>query len=208
MKKVKLVLIALLLGTLSYAQTAADFFNQSSGYTVAWKGVDYTHVKILGDFGGRSAEQVKNEFFESWNYVVLEESEKYNWAEALRTPNLKNDVGMIMEKNKEAVTDDMVVYSAPEYSEEDIQGFVKEYTPTEEGEIGVVLIAEAYNKLKPEGQYAFVVYNTKTLEVLMQQKVTGKPGGFGLRNYWAATIYNVLEKVEKNYYKKWKSSYK
>ena len=47
----------------------------------------------------------------------------------------------------------------------------------------------------------------ETKEVLVQERLMGEPGGFGLRNYWVRPIYNIIRDIEKKQYKIWKSKY-
>jgi hypothetical protein len=37
--------------------------------------------------------------------------------------------------------------------------------------------------------------------------MTGKAGGFGYKNYWAKSVFEVLEDIEKKKYKEWKNKH-
>ena len=41
-------------------------------------------------------------------------------------------------------------------------------------------------------------------KVLLTEKVRGKAGGFGFRNYWARTIHEVLKDIDKHKNDEWK----
>jgi hypothetical protein len=36
--------------------------------------------------------------------------------------------------------------------------------------------------------------------------MTAKAAGFGFRNYWAKTVYEVLDDIKKSKYKEWKAN--
>ena len=42
-----------------------------------------------------------------------------------------------------------------------------------------------------------MLFDPATQEVILQMDMAGKPGGFGLRNYWAGSVYNALKKQGK-----------
>ncbi|MFI3333108.1 MAG: hypothetical protein SNI51_08740 [Rikenellaceae bacterium] len=61
----------------------------------------------------------------------------------------------------------------------------------------LLLIARELNKAKAIGQYDIVVFNGQTKEILKIDSFVGDAGGFGLRNFWAGSIYKGLEKYLK-----------
>ena len=65
------------------------------------------------------------------------------------------------------------------------------------GNKGLVLIATTLDKGNGIGYYTAVLFDPATQEVLLQMDMAGKPGGFGLRNYWAGSVYNALKKQGK-----------
>ena len=44
------------------------------------------------------------------------------------------------------------------------------------------------------------------MAVLLTEKMVGKAGGFGLRNYWTTAIYNILKQCAESYVK-WEKDY-
>jgi hypothetical protein len=63
-----------------------------------------------------------------------------------------------------------------------------------QGTVGLVFIAETLSKARQAGTFHVVFFDEATKEIIYSRKVTGKGGGFGVRNYWAASIYNILKK--------------
>ncbi len=197
---------------IGYCQTASDLFNNKE-MRVSWLGIDYSQVKLIGkfdqfaDWGEQSLAELKNDYFPAWNKVVVNERQKYDIAKMLDRKEVYYDIDMMMKHNANAKLDELEAYNEPNYTPEQVEKFVKQYKFKNKEGIGVLLLAESYNKAVGMATYHFVAINMKTGKVLFQERIKGEPGGFGLRNYWAGSIHQVIEKIEKDYYKKWKEQY-
>jgi hypothetical protein len=210
----KKILIVLLVSAtlLARAQKAEDLF-YTNDVRVSWLGVDFSNVKLIGDFsqfsgaGDKSPSQIKSIYFPAWNRVIINEREKYDVKGMLRKDEIFYDIDMIMAKNDAANVEEMESYNSPKYSEEDIAAFVKTYDTGGKSGIGIVLIAESLNKAATEASFHFVALNMATKEILIHERLSGEPKGFGLRNYWVGAVYDVMKQIEKNRYKNWRSEY-
>lgn len=212
----KQLLIILAIFTFSFSgrsQKLDDLF-QPSSTKITWLGIDFSHVKLIGDFnmfaewGDYSPSEVKNHYFPAWNDLLYSESDKYDVSEMLRKEDLIFKTDAIYAINANASIENMEAKVDPMYSKEDIQGFIKNYDfQTKEG-VGVLLVAESLNKFKEYGKYHFIAIDLATNTILLHDVIQGKPGGFGLRNYWAKTIYNVISEIKSHRYSKWKNDLK
>ena len=82
-------------------------------------------------------------------------------------------------------------------SEEQIQEAVKNLPIlSQEEKTGIVIIALFLNKEEDRGTYQFVVFNTKTREIIEQWTNSGKALGIGLKNYWGMSVYNAIKKIK------------
>ena len=52
------------------------------------------------------------------------------------------------------------------------------------------------NKEEDIGTYQFVVFNTKSRDIIEQWTQTGKALGLGLKHYWAYSVYQALKKMK------------
>jgi hypothetical protein len=207
----KTLFIALVtLTSLSQAQTAEDLF-RTSEVKISWLGIDFSHVNLIGKFsnftGDKSSWDIKHVYFPVWNKLVLDEREKYDIKGMLRKDVIYYDIDMISSVNDSAPLEDLESYNTPRYTDDDINNFIKAYNTENKNGIGVVLIAETLNKAETEAYFHFAAINLATKEVLIHQRLRGKPGGFGFRNYWAGAILDVLRQVDENYYRLWRSTY-
>lgn len=154
-------------------------------------GIDYSYAKVY------AAEESVEQFakaFEDINMLIVLQSEKY-------------DFSRIMGKRVEVVIEPMMkvittadyadlksfntTYEEPIYSE-----IVENYKlPQTEG-VGVVLVAKLLNKPMGKATYELITFDISTREILSNREVSGETGGFGLRNYWARSVYNIIKSVK------------
>jgi hypothetical protein len=52
------------------------------------------------------------------------------------------------------------------------------------------------NKEEDRATYQFVVFNTKTREIVEQWTNSGKALGIGLKNYWSLSVLNAIKKTK------------
>lgn len=210
-------IIALLLSAFSFScfsQFSTKDLFKNSEVSIYYLGIDYSHVKLIGEFaqfynlGEQSSRSIRNEYFPAWNMVLVNEREKYDIADMLRREQVLYSIDMMMQKNKETSLEDMETYNEPNYSEDDISSFIKEYKlENDKSGIGVLFIAESLNKATNEAIYHFVAIDMGTGSMLFQRKLYGEPSGFGLRNYWAGSIYDVIKKIDNYEYRIWKKEF-
>jgi len=122
----------------------------------------------------------------------------------LRLDSLIYDIDMIMKVNYDTPLNDMESYNTPNYTENDIKSFISSYKTSDKEGIGILFLAESLNKTREEGVFHFVVINLKTKELLFHERLNGKPRGFGLRNYWAGSIYKIIKEIKNYRYEVWK----
>lgn len=193
----------------THAQTVQDLFTHS-GVPVVWLGIDYSHVQLVGDmaqFGGagmKGAKDVRDLYVPAWNRLILSESSKYDISGMLRKDGVEYDIDMISAVNAAAALEDMEKTKAIIYTEEDLKRFVEFYDVHDKAGIGVLLVAESLNKFQEEAAFHFVAISLPSKTLLFHDRIQGKPRGFGLRNYWAGAIYDVVKQIKSNKYRAWK----
>jgi hypothetical protein len=68
-----------------------------------------------------------------------------------------------------------------------------------------VFIVEGLNKPGAKGSMYVTFIDMATKKVLFSERMVGKAGGFGYKNYWAKSVFEVLEDIQKSKYKEWKN---
>lgn len=71
--------------------------------------------------------------------------------------------------------------------------------------IGVTFVVESFNKSTDEASIYVTVFDIKTKNVLILERIIGKPMGIGLRNFWAGAVKHVIKQITTEYYSKWKT---
>lgn len=209
MKKLLLYIAALLITVNTNAQNKADVFDESQPIT--WLGLDFTQVKFIGnaaqwqDAGEITNSQMRDKYFPAWNNLFLNEKDKYKVADAVRRTEVDYAIE-ITEKANNAIKGNFFESDANMYQlldEQKVAALVKKYDFKGKSGIGFMFFVEGMSKGKEEGSMWATFVDMKSKTVLLTQRVTGKSGGFGFRNYWAKTFANGLKAV-KNDWKSWK----
>ena len=67
---------------------------------------------------------------------------------------------------------------------------------------------EAMDKGRKAASVWVTVVDMKSKKILMTERLEPKTAaGFSFRNYWASSIRNLLEMIDKKKYKEWKQKY-
>lgn len=201
------ILLSLSQATLN-AQSAADIFN-SSKTDITWLGVDFTQVKVVGEMGTVSPSELIS-LFEKINAVIINEGEKYNFKEALNKSDIPYDLGPVNKLNGEIDTENILTSSSAEKGRIDealIASLVKKYEVKKPEGVGLVFFMETLDKPSETGTMWVTFFSLKDHTVLVAEKMSGKAAGFGFRNHWARTVYEVIKQIKKTQYKAWKARY-
>lgn len=174
--------------------------------SVTWLGADFSHVKIVGNLDCTAA-RFATEIVPAINDVVVMEPKKYDFAKYLNKAAFFADNSAVSKSNAAIKPDDMLQDTTVELKESDISNIVEKYDLKSKEGIGVVFIYESVSKTHLQAVIYLTYLKMPEGKLIFSKKVTAKPGGFGLRNYWAATIFNVLRDYREVYHDQWKSEY-
>lgn len=191
------------------AQSAADFFNTQTG-NVTWLGIDFTEMRLFGDLEA-SGSDIKEKYFTGINSVVVTETEKYNISKTFRKSPLAQNLKYVMEANAQADPDKIKTFNSADMSRMDekaVQQVVSRYKFSNEKGYGILFIAEGFNKSETTAYYWVTILDMSNGNVLFTKRVSGKAMGFGFRNFWARSVYEILKDIDKQQYANWKSSAK
>lgn len=184
MKKIVLIATAILSIFCVKAQSLADMPQPVRVY-----GIDFSKVKICG------ADESSYQFagaFQGINMLLLSESKKYDFERFLHHPIASIDLEPVQQKN---ATGNYISQFDKEVmiTETDLRMLIDEYELEATEGTGVVLVALLLDKTQSGAIYDVVFFDIATRELLAVHRMSGKAGGFGLRNYWARSVYEVLK---------------
>ena len=111
----------------------------------------------------------------------------------------QTDVSPGINLSKTANLDSLAIMNCSSYAltRVQMQSVISGYDfPNQEG-VGILMFAAILNKPYAEGEFYTCFFDLQTKEIFMITEAWGKAGGFGLRNYWAKSVYNVLKQQKK-----------
>jgi hypothetical protein len=188
------------------AQTKSDIFGKTP---ITWLGMDFTHLKFVGsatqykDAGVITSNDMRSKYFTAWNSLFVAEQKKYDVAGAVNRDNVNYAVDITESANNnsksEYFTDNSSDYQL--LNADKIASLVSKYDFKGKTGLGMLFFVEGMSKDKSEASMWVTFVNMGSKTVLLTQQETGSAGGFGFRNYWAKSFYEVLNDIN---LKKWR----
>ena len=203
-RKMTLVLLASLFFVVnSQAQTLKEFFN--NGTPLTYLGVDFTQARVIGE-PVTDANEIRDRFFSGINNVVIGEPKKYDIAGSFHT-QVTSDLDAVKKRNAAISTETIKSSNTADFSRlktADIDKLVRGFDFGGKKGIGLLLVMDGMSKAEEAANVYVTLVDMSSKKVLLTEKVRGKAGGFGFRNYWARTIHEVLKDIDKHKYDEWK----
>ncbi|WP_195438711.1 hypothetical protein [Parabacteroides goldsteinii] len=157
-------------------------------------GVDFSMAKVYG--ADETAEQFKDAFY-GINTLFQREPKKYDTAkafDAVVTTDLETSRNLIEQIKK---ADLFASDDSYELTDEEIAEHIRQFNTGNANGYGAVFIAGLLNKGKTQATYNVVVFDIASKDIILNRQFTERARGFGLRNYWAYSVYKTLNKVKK-----------
>ena len=184
-----------------------DLMNGSSDVT--WLGMDFTQAKFIGaatqfkDAGEITNSEFRDKYISGWNNLFVNEEKKYNVAKVVHRTEIKHGME-VTEKVNNGIKKDFFSNNPDEYmtlDAEKVAGLIKKYNFEGKTGIGLIFFIEGMSKGKDQASAWAAYVDMKSRSVILSKHLTGKAGGFGFKNYWAKSFYNILQDAD---YKDWK----
>jgi hypothetical protein len=196
MKKIGLC-IMILLGSMGIFGHAPG--NNSAQEEITWFGLDYSLVKFIGlssDFS--DLENIRTHYFRSWNELIQMESDKYDIRGAFGVSEVSYEMEFAIARSEKRDMGDILQTDSYIIDSRQLASVITTYTNHSVDRVGALFIMETLNKIQEESTMWLAVFNIATGEIIHIKRYTGKPGGFGFRNYWARSYYNVLKSLKES----------
>ena len=186
-----------------------DLF-QASETQITWLGIDFSKVKLIGQFsqfadiGTKSAANMKLEFFPEWNSMIIREPSKYDVKGMIKKERIEYNTKWVTENNKKTPTEDLEAVNLPEYSKEFIQEHIKEQRYGISNGLGILFFVEYLNKTTEIAKIHFIAVDMDSRDIILHDTMESKPGGIGIKNYWAKSFSNTISLINSERYFIWK----
>jgi hypothetical protein len=207
---IKCLFLSMMLGISFFVSNAQDTKKVfASDVPIVYLGIDFTPVKVINDVATTPTD-IKNRHFEGINQVVIAETKKYDWQKALDKSNLSNDLSIVSARNEKVDETKISSTSTADESRlkaDDIKKIISNYNFDGKKGVGLVLIMEALSKTSENGAMWVTFIDMNSKKVLLTERMVGKAQGFGFRNFYAYTVYKVIQDIKKNKLSEWRSKY-
>ncbi len=182
------------------AQDAKAIFDAEK---IVFYGLDFTKAKFA--LPDAKPDEIKKRYFKEWNDAVMTDNGRFNKESSFEKLTVYGDPYVVEKRNAEVNVADMTAKGDYAITQQDIESVISNYKDglKKEG-IGVVFIVESFSKKKEEGVAHVVFFDIASRKVLLAKKMTGKPGGGGLTNYWVRCFQTMFENMSNGEFGKWK----
>jgi len=186
--------------------TSADVFTEKK---MVWYGLDFSRCKFIGQpsiHGNfyKTPDYVVKHFFKDWNMIPLKEGQKYDIGKAFDKEYIYFDIDSVLARGQRYKSDSLIAFSnSYALNTTTFPNIIKSFNGIATEGIGVIYLVESYNSIEELATYYCIVFDVATKNILLQEKITGRPQGGSVKTYWAGAFHEALEKNEK-VYRKWK----
>lgn len=202
------ICLLLLLSLAAQAQSVSSVFDPSA--PVTWLGLDFSDAKFIGDRDKYGSLSDVRYFLKAWNDLMETEKDKYNVAKPFKKTTVDYRLDVTREHNDELDVTEMLTADQSRYDHihaADVQAIVKSYDFKGLSGTGVMFIVESFSKTSQKGAFWVTFIDLGSGEVLFTERAEGAPGGSGIRNFWAGAVLDMLKKIEKKDFERWRKKY-
>lgn len=167
--------------------------------TLTWFGIDYSQAKFIGspaDFS--DLPKIQGAYFSAWNNFFLSEGDKYDVKKAFGVRKVEYAMDLAVERSMARSMDGIVQSGSWELGKEELATVLKHYMKKGKEGTGALFIMETLNKTDAKSTMWLVTFDMASGDIHHLKRYMGTPGGFGFRNYWARSYYNVLTALMNN----------
>ncbi|HMH32262.1 MAG TPA: hypothetical protein VK543_04485 [Puia sp.] len=191
------------------AQTLKEFFNDSN-VPLFYLGIDFTRARLIDDATANEQDIVARQYT-GINELVITEAKKFDVKGAFHRNNVDHDLGYVNKRNESANAAAIKSTSSGDFhrlKEDSIAALVRGYDFGGKKGIGLLIVMEAMSKSEKAAAAWVTLIDMGSKKVLLTERIESKSSmSFGFRNYWATTVKNLLETIEKKKYNEWKAKY-
>lgn len=192
----KKILFSLALAVICFSAAAQKKSSPLAGLgSMTFYGIDFSKGRV---YGAADEPEKLRKAFGDINMLFIMEPEKYDVAKFVGKPMNDIRIDAVTNMNDTIPLDSIkTVVKGHTIGDSAIVQTVKDLCIVSYNHgMGLVMIMETLDKPAELGTFVFVLFDIDTRNVISHWKLSGEPGGFGLRNYWAHSVYEALEKVK------------
>ena len=192
----KKILFSLALAAICFSAAAQKKSSPLAGLgSMTFYGIDFSKGRV---YGAADEPEKLRKAFGDINMLFIMEPEKYDVAKFVGKPMNDIRIDAVTNMNDTIPLDSIkTVVKGHTISDSTIAQTVKDLCIVNYNHgTGLVMIMETLDKPGELGTFIFVLFDIDTRKVISHWTLSGTPAGFGVRNYWAHSVYEALEKVK------------
>ena len=181
-----------------------------SNREILWLGINFSQAKFTRQ-GLDFSQEIMQHYFQDWNKLILNDQKKYDIRMSFRKPIMQYDLSLVTKINKTAKASNILVphISFKDMLQEDgVREYIAQYPVVSDIRFALTFLVESFDTLAKTASIWVVIFQTADAELVLCEKFLKTPGGFGARNYWARTFYNLLFDIKKQDYLRWENMVK
>mgnify|MGYP000114927872 CR=1 FL=1 len=176
---------------------------------IVFLGLDFTQARFIGQDDFKDTYKLKTYYLANWNILLEEEYQKYNLPMlSLNANNYLTETSDLILLNDEIEDIDFrVINGSYSITENDVKKSIKKYPLTQKEGIGVSLVVESFNSPLEKAVYWVTFINLNNGSLLYTERMEAKANGFGIRNFWAGSIVDIITQIKDSRYRVWKRKF-
>ena len=185
-------------------QLFADFLQVRE---ILWVGINFSKAKFTRD-GFDLSQEIMQHYLHEWNMLILNDQKKYDIRMSFRKPVMQYDLSVVTKLNKTLKINDIVTKSiriGDVLTDEQMRDAASELALPQSLPFALSFWVESFDSTVKTAAIWVVITKTATQEVVLCEKFLKSPAGFGTRNYWARTIYNVFYDIQSQAFLRWEN---
>lgn len=192
MKKIAFLILALALCLPGQTKNPVQDDNE-----LVWCGIDYTLVKFIGSSDQfNDIPKIQSYYFRAWNEIILAEKDKYDLNKAFSVSTVNYNMESTIERSEARDMTGIVQFDAYSIDEDQVKSVVRLNTDPSLNKVGAMFVMETLNKPAQVSTMWLAVFNIASGEILYMRRYSGEVGGFGFRNYYARSLFNVIKNLK------------
>ena len=192
----RIIISLIIVGGMIFSAAAQKKSSPLAGLgSMTFYGIDFSKGRV---YGATDEPEKLRKAFGDINMLFITEPEKYNVAKFVGKPMNEIRIDAVTNMNDTIPLDSIkTIVKGHTISDSTIAQTVRDLSIVSYNHgMGLVMIMQTLDKPGELGTFVYVLFDIDTRNVISHWILSGKPVGFGLRNYWAHSVYETLEKVK------------
>lgn len=191
MKTKRFLQAVVLLSLIMLPASAQDKAKALSLPAVVWFGIDFTDARFTSVTEDPAA--IVNQYLNAINSLIIQESPKFDIKKYFKKSEVTNSIEIVTAANSGIDPKTLVITEEYKLPQDNIKKIISKFKTADNKGTGLVFIAENLSKTTQTGSFYVCFFDIASKEIIDCERMTGKAAGFGFRNYWAGSVFNIMK---------------